>query len=249
MQGQMLDVVARNTQRLRDLIEDVLIISRVESGTLRMERMPVALRGVIDHAVTALYSGDVHFRPELTGIDQSVSKVATTTTLSLSAPVTTYGDNLRLTARVAPADGDLGVPTGTVTFFADGPEGRTTVTAFEQSIGPTIAQSGTVTLTLRAGYAFGLSPFDVGSAALDGTIKVTTLATTPSHHVSVSAPAGATLSSKGAVVAGGARPGFLVTAPDGVALPAIPGGTCPPGSWDGKRYTAGAITSDCTSIP
>jgi signal transduction histidine kinase len=54
MQGQMLDVVARNTQRLRDLIEDVLIISRVESGTLRMERMPVALRGVIDHAVTAL---------------------------------------------------------------------------------------------------------------------------------------------------------------------------------------------------
>jgi signal transduction histidine kinase len=54
MQAQMLDVVARNTQRLRDLIEDVLILSRVESGTLRSERLPVALRGVIDHAVTAL---------------------------------------------------------------------------------------------------------------------------------------------------------------------------------------------------
>ena len=54
MQRQMLDVVARNTQRLRDLIEDVLILSRIESGTLRTERMPVALRGVIDHAVTAL---------------------------------------------------------------------------------------------------------------------------------------------------------------------------------------------------
>jgi signal transduction histidine kinase len=54
MQRQMLDVVARNTQRLRDLIEDVLILSRVESGTLRTERLPVALRGVIDHAVTAL---------------------------------------------------------------------------------------------------------------------------------------------------------------------------------------------------
>ena len=54
MQRQMLDVVARNTQRLRDLIEDVLILSRVESGTLRTERLPVALRAVIDHAVTAL---------------------------------------------------------------------------------------------------------------------------------------------------------------------------------------------------
>jgi signal transduction histidine kinase len=54
MQRRRLDVVARNTQRLRDLIEDVLILSRVESGTLRTERLPVALRGVIDHAVTAL---------------------------------------------------------------------------------------------------------------------------------------------------------------------------------------------------
>jgi signal transduction histidine kinase len=54
MQHQMLDVVARNTRRLRDLIEDVLILSRVESGTLRTEKLPVALRGVIDHAVTAL---------------------------------------------------------------------------------------------------------------------------------------------------------------------------------------------------
>jgi signal transduction histidine kinase len=54
MQQQMLDVVARNTQRLRDLIEDVLILSRIESGTLRTERMPVALRAVVEHAVTAL---------------------------------------------------------------------------------------------------------------------------------------------------------------------------------------------------
>jgi signal transduction histidine kinase len=62
MQRQMLDVVARNTQRLRDLIEDVLILSRVESGTLRTERLPVALRGVIDHAITAL-------RPQATQAD------------------------------------------------------------------------------------------------------------------------------------------------------------------------------------
>lgn len=72
------------------------------------------------HTVTALYSGDVHFAPALAEIGQSVSKVATTTNLTLSSGVTTYGDNLRLTARVQPATGDLGVPTGTVTFYADG---------------------------------------------------------------------------------------------------------------------------------
>ena len=54
MQDNMLEIVARNTQRLRDLIEDVLLISKVESGAVRSERMPVALAGVVDHAVDSL---------------------------------------------------------------------------------------------------------------------------------------------------------------------------------------------------
>lgn len=54
MQDSMLETVARNTQRLRALIEDVLLISRVEAGTVRNERMPVAVGGIIDHVVTAL---------------------------------------------------------------------------------------------------------------------------------------------------------------------------------------------------
>jgi signal transduction histidine kinase len=54
MQANMLEIVGRNTQRLRDLIEDVLMISRVEAGSVRSERLPVALAGVVDHVVTAL---------------------------------------------------------------------------------------------------------------------------------------------------------------------------------------------------
>jgi two-component system phosphate regulon sensor histidine kinase PhoR len=83
MQAQMLDVVARNTQRLRDLIEDVLILSRVESGTLRTERLPVALRAVIEHAVTAL-------RPQATqaGVRLDV--------IPASGPVMLLGDAAQL---------------------------------------------------------------------------------------------------------------------------------------------------------
>ena len=54
MQDNMLEIVARNTQRLRDLIEDVLTISKVESGAVRSERLPVALAGVVEHAVDSL---------------------------------------------------------------------------------------------------------------------------------------------------------------------------------------------------
>lgn len=74
------------------------------------------------HTVTALYSGDVHFRPQIQELTQTVAKVATTTSLFVFPQVSTYGDNVRLTARVVPADGDLGVPQGTVTFLAGGVE-------------------------------------------------------------------------------------------------------------------------------
>lgn len=74
------------------------------------------------HTVTALYSGDIHFRPEIAELTQTVAKVATTTQLTVSPGTPTYGDVVRLAARVVPANGDLGVPSGTVTFLADGVE-------------------------------------------------------------------------------------------------------------------------------
>lgn len=74
------------------------------------------------HTVTALYSGDVHFRPELAELTQSVAKVATTTQLTVTPGTVSYGDELHLTALVTAANGDHGLPTGSVTFLADGVE-------------------------------------------------------------------------------------------------------------------------------
>jgi signal transduction histidine kinase len=54
MQDNMLEIVGRNTQRLRDLIEDVLMISKVEAGAVRSERLPIPLARVVDHVVTSL---------------------------------------------------------------------------------------------------------------------------------------------------------------------------------------------------
>ena len=54
MQENMLEVVGRNTQRLRDLIEDVLMISRIESGAVRSDRVPVLLSALTEQAVRTL---------------------------------------------------------------------------------------------------------------------------------------------------------------------------------------------------
>ncbi len=54
LQENMLEIVGRNTQRLRDLIEDVLMISRIESGAVRSDRLPVLLSALTDQAVRTL---------------------------------------------------------------------------------------------------------------------------------------------------------------------------------------------------
>ena len=47
---EMLTIIERNTQRLRQLIEDLLILSRIESATLRTETLPVDLRELCTEA-------------------------------------------------------------------------------------------------------------------------------------------------------------------------------------------------------
>jgi two-component system phosphate regulon sensor histidine kinase PhoR len=53
-QERMLDVIARNTVRLRALIEDLLILSKIEGGTFRTERRDVDMATLIDNALTAI---------------------------------------------------------------------------------------------------------------------------------------------------------------------------------------------------
>jgi two-component system phosphate regulon sensor histidine kinase PhoR len=54
VQARMLETVHRNTARLRHLIEDVLTLSKIESGAFKSSRQPVSLGEVIRAAVTAL---------------------------------------------------------------------------------------------------------------------------------------------------------------------------------------------------
>jgi signal transduction histidine kinase len=54
MQTEMLDIIGRNVARLQNLIEDVLTLSKIESGTFRTAMRPVDLVDVVTAAVTAL---------------------------------------------------------------------------------------------------------------------------------------------------------------------------------------------------
>jgi two-component system phosphate regulon sensor histidine kinase PhoR len=56
-QQRMLEVVGRNTRRLRELIEDMLILAKIESGGFRTSRRPVDLVKVVRAAVTAIEPG------------------------------------------------------------------------------------------------------------------------------------------------------------------------------------------------
>lgn len=119
-----------------------------------------------DHTVTALYSGDLHFAPEVASTTQSVHRVATTTSLAIADSSVTYGDAVEVTATVTPEHADLGAPGGTVEFLvgtdvvatvpvtADGTDGVATAT---------ITGLGAGSHQLRASYS-GDDEFDPSSS-------------------------------------------------------------------------------------
>jgi signal transduction histidine kinase len=51
-QLRMLEVIARNTRRLRELVEDILTLSRIERGGFRSQLTSVDLAEVIERAIT-----------------------------------------------------------------------------------------------------------------------------------------------------------------------------------------------------
>jgi two-component system phosphate regulon sensor histidine kinase PhoR len=53
-QRRMLEVIARNTRRLRELIEDMLILSKIEAGGFRISKQDVELSELVDHALAAI---------------------------------------------------------------------------------------------------------------------------------------------------------------------------------------------------
>jgi hypothetical protein len=69
-----------------------------------------------DHTVTVLYTGDVDFLAGSDTLTQSVSKIATTTTLVSVPNPSAYGQDVTFTATVTPATTALGAPDGQVRF-------------------------------------------------------------------------------------------------------------------------------------
>ena len=53
-QRRMLEVISRNTRRLRELIEDMLILSKIESGAFRIARRPVDVAKLVEKALEAI---------------------------------------------------------------------------------------------------------------------------------------------------------------------------------------------------
>jgi signal transduction histidine kinase len=53
-QASMLDVIERNSTRLRGLIEDLLVLNRIESGGLHVERQDVHLGELVQHTAEEL---------------------------------------------------------------------------------------------------------------------------------------------------------------------------------------------------
>jgi len=70
-QAKMLDVIVRNSRRLRDLIEEVLILSRIESGAFSALREPVDLVAFVERALAgiapAAAKAEVGLRTEVQG--------------------------------------------------------------------------------------------------------------------------------------------------------------------------------------
>ncbi len=76
--------------------------------------------GVGTHTVSAAYSGEAnYFASTSTTLTQTITKVATTTTVSASMTPSVYGQSVTFTATVAGTVGS-GTPSGTVTFSVDG---------------------------------------------------------------------------------------------------------------------------------
>jgi signal transduction histidine kinase len=50
----MLDIAVRNTDRLGRLLDDVLDLERMESGTLAMDKQPCSARGLVEQAATSM---------------------------------------------------------------------------------------------------------------------------------------------------------------------------------------------------
>jgi signal transduction histidine kinase len=123
-QVRMLEVIGRNTRRLRELIEDILTLSKIEQGGFRSDLTPVDLARVIERAVAA--------------ISPAAAKASVGLHLDVRGPLPLDGDAAQLDRALAnllsnavkfsPAE-------GTVTVRAERRDGRTVLTVADTGMG------------------------------------------------------------------------------------------------------------------
>ncbi|GAB7047021.1 ATP-binding protein [Catenuloplanes indicus] len=125
-QARMLDVIARNTARLRGLIEDMLILSRIEAGTFRASRTAVDLAELVRNvhaaiapaaakagvSLTVTTEGDLRLHVDRDQIDRVLANL-----VSNAVKFTPSGGAVTVTARredgevvVVVADTGIGIP-------------------------------------------------------------------------------------------------------------------------------------------
>jgi signal transduction histidine kinase len=123
-QERMLEVIARNTRRLRDLIEDILTLSRIESGNYRSELVELDLAQLIGRAVAT--------------IAPAADKAAVGLYSEVCGPLPLRGDGVqldRVLSNLLSNAVKFTPPEGTVTIRADGTRERTVLVVADTGMG------------------------------------------------------------------------------------------------------------------
>ena len=124
VQLRMLEVIGRNTRRLRDLIEDILTLSKIESGDFRTDPGPVDLAQVIERGVVA--------------VGPAAAKASVGLHLDVRGPLPLTGDGIQLDRVVTSLLGNAVKFTpagGTVTVRAGRRDDETVLTVADTGIG------------------------------------------------------------------------------------------------------------------
>ena len=131
---------------------------QVVGGVDQASLPPISSLTIGQQTIGATYSGDDNFATSTAqSSTQTVNPIATTTTLSSSAPSgSSFGQTVTFTATVAPSSG-TGTPTGTVTFTVDGtaqtPVSLQVVGGVDQASLPPISSLTGGSHTIKATYS------------------------------------------------------------------------------------------------
>ena len=155
------------------------------------------------YTITVTYSGDGNHTTGSGTVNQSVTKAATTTSVTAMPATTTFGQSVTLTATLAVTAPGAGTPTGIVTFTLGG-------TSLGSGTANGMGVASTTTTTLPVGTNQTLTASyngDPNFTTSNGTLTVTVNAVT----ITLTAPTGSGSGNSGTVGAPSIRAGSSIT--------------------------------------